>query len=103
MVNEWGKKASAESDLLSMLLEMGLVGTLIYVFAFVKMLRYNSNTIISARMVTILTLLAYLEYRHATGNIRGPLFWFLYFMTVNPPNYLACNAKQHNIPRTGKL
>ena len=101
LVNEWGKKASAESDLLSMLLEIGFVGTLIYVFAFVNMLRYNSNTIISARMVTILTLLAYLEYRHATGNIRGTLFWFLYFMTINPPNYLVCKVGHHNMSRTG--
>lgn len=87
--NEWGKTVSAESDLLSMLLEMGIVGTFIYLFAFANMFRYNSNAVISTRMVTLLTLIAYLEYRHATGNIRGTLFWFLYFTAINPPNYLV--------------
>ena len=83
LLNDWGDKMAAESDLLGMLLEYGLVGTSIYVIAIVILLfkKYN-NTVFwnNGKMVALLTLFAYLEYRHATGSGRGSLFWMLFFI-----------------------
>ena len=96
LYNELGQVISAESDLLGMLLEYGLVGASIYVIAIMILLfkKYNNESFWNnGKMMALLTLFAYLEYRHATGSGRGSLFWMLFFVNYYEcyPTYQYCN------------
>lgn len=95
LLNEFNQKISAESDLLGMLLEYGFVGASVYMIAIMLLLfkKYENNLWWNnGKMVALLTLFAYLEYRHATGSGRGTLFWMLFFICYNEcyPTYLYC-------------
>lgn len=77
----YGLPVAAETDVIGMLLEIGFVGFLIYFVALIQMLRAKKRDeeIVSVKVIAVLTIAAYIEYRHASGNARGLMFWMLYF------------------------
>ena len=70
----------AESEWVNHLLNLGIVGVLIYfiplVFIFLRFSRANE---FSSALTIILIFLAMIVYRHTTGVMRGALFWFYIF------------------------
>lgn len=81
LLDQYGRPGvSAESELLGQLLEIGLVGVLFYILAFIVLFRAPRNTGVSIKFVAFMTLMAYLEYRHCSGNMRAMFFWTLFFL-----------------------
>lgn len=74
--------SAAESDVLGMLLEIGLVGFLFIVFNILYAWRKSNdklfeNTYVSIKLILTLVLICLIQYRYLSGNIRGMTFWFL--------------------------
>ena len=93
--DEYGRVVPAESGLLSMFLDIGLIGVLFYSYYFIKVWRTDRSFIldldvkkISFKFVLVLSLLAFLQYEHINGNLRGILFWFLFLtqLTIDSKN-----------------
>ena len=75
---------AAESDILGMLLEIGLIGFLFIMYNMVKAYRASKEKLfeashISIKMVILLMFVCMIEYRHGAGNIRGVMLWFILF------------------------
>lgn len=84
ILDAYGRPLAAESDTIGMLLEIGIMGSLIYWGALFIMFRCKSDDeFIPIWYVVLLTFLAWIEYRHLTGNMRGALFWMLYYSYSN--------------------
>lgn len=81
--DEYGRSVAAESDVIGMLLEIGIVGSFTYWVALFKMIKCKSDEFVPIWFVTLLTILAWIEYRHLTGNVRGLMFWLIYFMYID--------------------
>lgn len=79
----YNKPTSPESEILGMLLEIGLIGLLIYFFALYKLYDkkyiFFNNNLIGFNVVIFTMLTSMVIYRHIMGNQRGALFWFLIF------------------------
>ncbi len=81
LFDEYGRTGvSSESEFLGQLLEIGIIGTSIYVFAFYKLFRCKQKTGVSVKFVALMMLLGYLEYRHCSGNLRAMMFWAIFFL-----------------------
>lgn len=85
---------AAESDVLGMLLEIGLIGFLFILFNMIKAYRASKEKLfesshISIKMVIVLLFICMIEYRHGAGNIRGVTLWFIlfssYLQNINVP------------------
>ena len=85
---------AAESDILGMLLEIGLIGFLFILFNMIKAYRTSKEKLfesshISIKMVILLLFICMIEYRHGAGNIRGVTLWFIlfssYLQNINVP------------------
>lgn len=77
-----GRQMAAESDILGMLLEIGLIGFLFILFNIIKAYRTSREKLfepshISVKMVIVLLFICMIEYRHGAGNIRGVMLWFI--------------------------
>lgn len=90
-----GREMSAESDILGMLLEIGLIGFLFIISNLFIAYRKTQEKIfepdhISFKFAILCMLLCMVEYRFANGNVRGILFWFILFgaMTQNKRNII---------------
>ena len=76
---------ASESGLISMLLDIGIIGLLFYLYYFVKgwflyktpLLNLKSKQI-GFKYVVLITFLSFFQYEHINGNVRGTLFWFLF-------------------------
>lgn len=89
-----GRQMAAESDILGMLLEIGLIGFLFILFNMIKAYRASKEKLfesshISIKMVILLLFICMIEYRHGAGNIRGVTLWFIlfssYLQNINVP------------------
>jgi ABC-type multidrug transport system fused ATPase/permease subunit len=77
-----GREMAAESDVLGMLLEIGLLGFLYVFLNWVLAFKKTNEKLfeqnhISYRYALICMLVCMIQYRYASGNIRGILFWFI--------------------------
>jgi len=77
-----GREMSAESDILGMLLEIGLLGFLYVFLNWVLAFKKTKEKLfeqdhISYKYVLLCMLVCMIEYRYASGNIRGILYWFI--------------------------
>lgn len=92
LTDTYNRPVAAESDLLGMLLEIGLLGTLIYIFSIYKLFKLSDqDKIVTIKYVGLLTLVTYLQYRHITGNVRGTLFWMMYFLSIKESLFFGKN------------
>jgi hypothetical protein len=91
----YGRVVASESGVLSMFLDIGLIGVLFYSYYFIKVWRTDRSFIldldvkkISFKFVLVLSLLAFFQYEHINGNLRGILFWFLFLtqLTIDSKN-----------------
>jgi len=80
----YGRIGTTESGFLSMLLNIGLIGVIIYLYFFYKAWRTDKkplfdlkNKEIGYRYVVFITFVSFLQYNHIGGNVRGMLFWFI--------------------------
>lgn len=81
LLDQYGRTGvSAESEFLGQLLEIGIVGVSLYIVAFVILFRQSRNSGVSIKFVALMTLMAYLEYRHCSGNMRAMFFWTVFFL-----------------------
>lgn len=77
-----GREMSAESDILGILLEIGLVGFIYIIGNVLNAYRRSSEKLfesdhISFKFAILCMVLCMIEYRYANGNVRGILFWLL--------------------------
>lgn len=77
-----GRQMAAESDILGMLLEIGLIGFLFILFNMIKAFRSSKEKLfepshISLKLTILLLFVCMIEYRHGAGNIRGTTLWFI--------------------------
>ena len=77
----YDRPTSPESELLGMLLEIGIFGLLIYLIVLVKL--FDTSYIfykegkLGFNTVIIFSIIGMIVYRHIFGNQRGSLFWFM--------------------------
>ena len=67
-----------------MALDIGIVGPLFYMYHFYKTWHTEKSSIfdlkskhIGIKYVMLFTFLAFIQYEHINGNVRGTLFWFI--------------------------
>ena len=72
-----------------MLLDIGIIGSFVYWGALTRlfMLKKISREIVSLKYITLLTVLAFIEYAHFSGVCRGTLFWSMYFFYEKSREY----------------
>ncbi len=77
---------SAESELTGTLLDVGLIGLIWILSPVIICLKRKSKLFsgecISGRLLTLLSLICMIQYRHVSGNVRGVLFWLLMFLIM---------------------
>ncbi len=80
----WGRLIPPEAEFAGMLLEIGVVGLLIYIYYLVKIYKVDNTSIfnldittIGIRYVFLINVISMLIYRHCSGNLRGTMFWFI--------------------------
>jgi hypothetical protein len=77
----YDRPTSPESELLGMLLEIGIFGLLIYLIVLVKLFDtsyiFYKDGQLGFNTVIIFTIIGMIVYRHIFGNQRGSLFWFM--------------------------
>jgi hypothetical protein len=85
----WGREIASESGLVSMLLDIGLVGFSMYLFFTANIWKINKgrildvkNGLIEIKYVVLVTWLSIIQYEHVNGNLRGALFWFIIFASI---------------------
>lgn len=90
----YGREIASESGLLSMALDIGLIGLLFYMYHFIKIWISEKASVfnlksknIGIKYVMLFTFLAFIQYEHINGNVRGTLFWFIiisqYILVMN--------------------
>ena len=90
----YGREIASESGILSMALDIGLIGLLFYMYHFVKIWISEKASVfdlksknIGIKFVMLFTFLAFIQYEHINGNVRGTLFWFIiisqYILVMN--------------------
>jgi hypothetical protein len=79
----YGREIASESGFLSMILDIGIIGLLYYLYNFYKIWNSDNNSLINLRSkfigvkyVVLITFLSFIQYEHINGNLRGTLFWF---------------------------
>ncbi len=87
--DQWNRDVSAESEWVNLLLNTGLLGVVVYLVIFSKLLKrsrfydYHNKQIVKMYTVFLLMFTCMIVYRHIAGFMRGGLFWFVIF------NFLA--------------
>jgi hypothetical protein len=100
VLDQYGRESASESGFLSMMLDIGLLGLLIYLITFYSAWKIASKQDlflkkqISFKFVIIMTFLSFLQYEHINGNLRGALFWFMIisFMDNSRNKLVSLNA-----------
>ena len=79
----YGREIASESGFLSMILDIGIIGLLYYLYNFYKIWGTDNNSLINlkskfigVKYVILITFLCFIQYEHINGNLRGTLFWF---------------------------
>jgi hypothetical protein len=75
---------ASESGVISMFLDIGIVGFLYYLYYFILVFKIDKSSFfnfkskyIGLKYVVIVTFLSFFQYEHINGNLRGTLFWFM--------------------------
>lgn len=84
LYDQWDRPVPTESEVLGILLEVGILGFIFVFVPFFKAWRtaktpFLVSNYISAKFALFLSFISILQYRHLVGNPRGILFWFLIF------------------------
>ena len=81
----YGRSIPPESEIVGMLLEIGLAGLFLYLYALKKLWQKEKvvfvnfhSTYLNLKYVVFWTFVCMLQYRHVAGNQRGTLFWFVF-------------------------
>lgn len=79
----YDREIASESGFLSMMLDIGIIGLLYYLYNFYKIWATDNNSLINLRSkfigvkyVVLITFLSFIQYEHINGNLRGTFFWF---------------------------
>jgi hypothetical protein len=79
----YDREIASESGLLSMILDIGIVGLAYYLYTFYRMWKGEDNSsfnlrskFIGVKYVVLVTFVSFIQYEHINGNVRGILFWF---------------------------
>lgn len=91
LYDQYNRLVPTESDVLGMLLEIGVVG---FGFVFIWLIiGWRSGSVkifmpnyISHKFVLLMSVLAIIQYRHLSGNLRGLMFWFLLLLIIYENN-----------------
>lgn len=90
VTDQFGRETASESGVLSMVLDIGLFGLFIYLLTLFELWRIPSankyfvnKSHVGIKYVIVMTLLAFLQYEHVNGNLRGGLFWFVAIVFFN--------------------
>ena len=80
----YGRIVASESGLLSMFLDIGIIGVIFYFYFFLRAWLSDNSSIINLKSKTIgfkyvvlIMFISFLQYEHINGNQRGMLFWFI--------------------------
>jgi hypothetical protein len=95
----WGREIASESGLISMFLDIGILGFLLY-FYFSRLVwkRQNSffidlnNGSIGVKYFLLITWVSLIQYEHLNGNIRGSLFWFIIIAFLSRNNSIKLSV-----------
>jgi hypothetical protein len=85
LYDNYGRVIPPESEILGMLLEIGILGFSLYIITIYKNIKWTeliydlkTNTI-SSNYGLIISVVAMIVYRHVLGNLRGFMFWYYIF------------------------
>jgi hypothetical protein len=91
---------ASESGVISMFLDIGIVGFLYYLYYFILVFKIDKSSFfnfkskyIGVKYVVIVTFLSFFQYEHINGNLRGTLFWFMIISII----YKFKISKSYNI------
>ena len=77
-----------------MFLDIGLIGVVFYIYYFIQAWKSDKqfllgleSKLISFKLVILITFLAFVQYEHINGNVRGMLFWFLILSEISKNNF----------------
>lgn len=96
----YGRLVASESGFISMFLDIGLIGFIYYLYYFILAYKSDKSSVlnlqsqyIGLKYVLLLTFIAFFQYEHINGNLRGTLFWFMIISII----YQSKNYKSQNI------
>ena len=88
LFDQWNRSVPPESDIVGMLLEIGIIGLLYVLWGLIRAWLSDNTAllmpnIVSSKFVLALSFVAMIQYRHLSGNVRGLMFWFLVYMIID--------------------
>lgn len=88
LLDVWGREVPTESEILGMLLEIGIIGFAFNIAGIIYAWRSGHSRLFSAshisyKLALLITIISILQYRHLSGNLRGLMFWFLLLSIIN--------------------
>ena len=96
----YDRVVASESGFLSMLLDIGVIGLLFYLYYFYKSWLSDNKPLfnfkskhIGFKFVVLMTFLSFIQYEHINGNVRGTLLWFI----IISHTFMNKNIKFNNI------
>ena len=92
LFDQWNRPVPTESDAIGMLLEIGVVGFCFIVVSIIKGWRSGGQPFLMPNMVShklalFMSMLAIIQYRQLSGNLRGLMFWLLLLLIICENNY----------------
>ena len=87
LLDQWNRVVPTESEVLGMLLEIGLVGFIFNISGIINAWYSGNSRIFTARRISykfslLMTIVAIIQYRHLLGNLRGLMFWLLLLLII---------------------
>lgn len=88
LFDQWNRPVPTESDILGMLLEIGIIGLSLVFYGVVRCWRSSRDKLfmpnfISHKYVILMSVMAMIQYRHLSGNVRGLMFWFVLLLILD--------------------
>lgn len=96
LFDQWNRPVPTESDVLGMLLEIGILGFSVILYGVIIGWRSGHNRVFMSNLIShkyaiLMSVIAMIQYRHLSGNMRGLMFWFLILLIINEnKNYETC-------------
>ena len=99
LLDQWNRVVPPESDVLGMLLDIGIVGFgvvlvgLFFGWKSGKQPLFLPN-MISYKFALLMSVISIIQYRHLSGNLRGLMFWFLLMLILYENNYKTNSVRR---------
>lgn len=92
LFDHWNRPVPPESDVIGMLLEIGLLGFVFIMTWIIKGWKSGSNSLIMPNLIShkfalFMSIIAIIQYRHLLGNVRGLMFWLLLLLIIKENLY----------------